>query len=159
MPGAALYYEELEVGLECTSQPRTITAGDVLAFAELTGDKAPIHLDPEFARTTPFRRCIAHGLFGLALIGGLSADAPPRHTLAILGVREWHFRAPIYIGDSIRVRSRVLERELQGRGRRGVVVSSVQLINQDDRVVQEGVTATLVETRGGARTSHPAEAA
>jgi acyl dehydratase len=159
MPGEPLCFEELEVGLECTSAPRTITAQDVLAFAELTGDRNPVHLDPEFARTTPFRRCIAHGLFGLALVGGMTADAPPRRTIAFLGLREWHFRAPIYIGDSIRVRSRVLERELQGRGRRGLVVSQVQLINQDDRVVQEGVTATLIETRSGVRLGNPAEAA
>jgi acyl dehydratase len=159
MPGEPLYYEELDLGAECTSEARTVTAQDVLAFAELTGDRNPVHLDPEFARTTPFRRCIAHGLFGLALVGGMTADAPPTRTIAFLGLREWHFRAPIYIGDSIRVRSRVREKELQGRGRRGLIVTDVQIINQDGRVVQEGVTATLIETRGALRLNGPAEAA
>jgi acyl dehydratase len=147
MPGEPLFFEELDVGAECTSEPRTVTADDVRAFAELTGDLNPVHLDPDFARGTPFRRCIAHGLYGLALVGGMTAHAPPTRTIAFLALREWHFRAPLYIGDSIRVRSQVLEKELQGRGRRGVVVTRIQIINQDDRVVQEGVTATLIETR------------
>lgn len=147
MPGELLYFEDLELGAEWTSEARTVTADDVRAFAELTGDKNPIHLDPVFARSTPFRRCIAHGLYGLALIGGMTADAPRTRTIALLGIREWTFRAPVYIGDTIRVRSRVLEKELQGRGRRGIVVSRVEIINQDGRVVQEGVTSTLIETR------------
>ena len=155
MPGEPLCFEELDVGAEWTSEPRTITVEDVRAFADLTDDRNPVHLDPEFAKTTPFRRCIAHGLYGLALIGGMTRQAPPTRTIAFLGLREWHFRAPIYIGDAIRVRSKVLEKELQGRGRRGVVVSQVQIINQDGRVVQEGVTSTLIETR----LAHRSEAA
>jgi 3-hydroxybutyryl-CoA dehydratase len=151
MPGEPLCFEELDVGAEWTSEPRTITDADVRAFADLTDDRNPVHLDPEFAKTTPFRRCIAHGLYGLALIGGMTRTAPPTRTIAFLGLREWHFRAPIYIGDAIRVRSKVLEKELQGRGRRGVVVSLVQIVNQDGRVVQEGVTSTLIETRLAAR--------
>ena len=43
-----------------------VTAEDVSAFADLAGDRNPVHLDPAFARTTPFRRCIAHGLLGLS---------------------------------------------------------------------------------------------
>jgi acyl dehydratase len=159
MPGERRFFEEVDVGAECTSEPRTVTAQDVLAFADLTGDRNPVHLDPAFARSTPFRRCIAHGLLGLSLVGGMTDEASPTRTIAFLGLREWHFRAPIYIGDAIRVRSRVLEKELQGRGRRGVVVSRVQILNQDDRVVQEGVTATLIETRSVMRSGGSAEAA
>jgi acyl dehydratase len=151
MPDEPLCFEDLDIGAEWTSAGRTVTTEEVRAFADLTGDRNPVHLDPEFARSTPFRRCIAHGLYGLALIGGMTATAPPTRTIAFLGIQEWHFRAPIYIGDTIRVRSRVLEKELQGRGRRGLVVSSVQIINQDGRVVQEGVTRTLIETRAATR--------
>ena len=92
------------------------------AFADLTGDRNPVHLDPEFARATPFRRCIAHGLLGLSLAGDLTTAATPKRTVAFLGLREWYFRAPVYIGDAIRATSRVTEKELQGRGRRGMVV-------------------------------------
>jgi len=141
------------VDAEWTSGERVVTAGDVTAFADLTGDRNPVHMDPEFARTTPFRRPIAHGLLGLSLAGGLTTQATPTRTVAFLGLREWHFRAPIFPGDAIRVTSRVLEKELQGRGRRGTVVWQVRVLNQDGRVVQEGVTGTLVEAARGTERS------
>jgi len=139
-----LYFDDLEVGQEWTSEDRLVTQEDVAAFADLTGDRSPIHLDPEFARTTPFRRCIAHGLLGLALAAGMCQGYPPVPTVAFLGLREWHFRAPIYPGDTVHARTEVLEKEAQGRGRRGQVVWRVQMINQSGRLVQEGVTVTLV---------------
>jgi acyl dehydratase len=151
-----LYFDELVLGEEWTSEPRTITADEVLAFANLTGDRNPVHLDPEFARTTPFRRCIAHGLLVLAVASGMAWQAPRTHTLAFLEVREWHFRAPIFPGDAIRVHSRVHEKQLQGRGRRGLVMWKVSVLNQEGRVVQEGVSATLVETSRAAGASEAA---
>jgi 3-hydroxybutyryl-CoA dehydratase len=156
MSDEPLYFDDLAPGEEWTSELRIVNAADILTFADLTGDRNPVHLDPEFARTTPFRRCIAHGLLGLAIVGGLGWKTPPARTLAFLELREWHFRAPIFPGDAIRVRSRVVEKQFQGRGRRGMVVWEVVVLNQDDRVVQEGITATLVET---ARASGSAEAA
>ncbi|MBN9121215.1 MAG: MaoC family dehydratase N-terminal domain-containing protein [Planctomycetes bacterium] len=156
MSDEPLYFDEIAPDGEWTSEPRTITTTDVLAFADLTGDRNPVHVDPEFARTTPFRRCIAHGMLGLSVVGGLGWKTPFAHTVAFLELREWHFRAPIFPGDAIRVRSRVREKQLQGRGRRGTVVWDVVALNQSDRVVQEGVLVTLVET---ARAGGAAEAA
>ena len=60
-------------------------------------------------------------------------------------MREWHFRAPIFPGDTIRVRSTVLEKKPQSRGRRGIITWKAEILNQNHRVVQEGVTVTLVE--------------
>jgi 3-hydroxybutyryl-CoA dehydratase len=140
-----LYFEELEVGREWESPVRTITEADIAEFAALTGDDQPIHMDEEFAKRTPFQRRIAHGLLGLSIASGLVIRTPPMHTQAFLGLREWNFRAPIFIGDSIRVLVRVREKELRGRGRRGAVTWMVTVLNQDGRVVQEGTTATLIE--------------
>jgi 3-hydroxybutyryl-CoA dehydratase len=156
MSGEPLYFDDLPLGGEWTSEPRPVTATDVTTFADLTGDRNPVHLDPEYARTTPFRRCIAHGLLGVAFAGGLGWTTPRARTLAFLELREWHFRAPIYPGDAVRVRSRVEEKQLQGRGRRGMVVWKVVMLNQDDRVVQEGTITTLVEA---AKVGGSAEAA
>jgi len=150
MSDEPLYFDELALNGEWVSEPRLVTTADVHTFADLTGDRNPIHLDDEFAKTTPFRRCIAHGLLGVALAGGLGWTTPRARTVAFLEMREWFFRAPIYPGEYVRVRTRVLEKQLQGRGRRGLVVWAVTVINQDDRVVQEGVTATLVASRGAA---------
>src|SRR3954470_16993423 len=103
-----LSFDDLEAGRCWESAGRTVSEADIASFAELTGDRSPVHLDPEFARTTPFRRCIAHGLLGLSLGGGLCLGSPPVRTVAFLGIREWHFRAPVYPGDTLRARIQVL---------------------------------------------------
>lgn len=154
MPGAALYFEEVEVDQEWLSGERIVSPEDILTFAGLTGDRQAIHIDPEFARTTPFRRCIAHGLLGLSLASGLSIHSPPMRTVAFLGLREWHFRAPVFADDMLRVRSRVLSKDGRSRGRRGVITWEIQVLNQHSRIVQEGVSLTLVE----GRTEHAAPA-
>jgi acyl dehydratase len=69
-------------------------------------------------------------------------------TLAIMNIREWHFRGPVFAGDTVRTRSKVLDKEVRSRGRRGVVTWQRQIVNQEGKVVQEGVTVTLVEGRG-----------
>jgi acyl dehydratase len=144
-----LYFDDVEVGQQWESLGRTLTEADIVNFAVLSGDFNPIHIDHEFARSTPFRRPIAHGLLVQALGSGLGLYAPPMRTLALLEFREWHFREPVFIGDTIRVRSQVLSKELRGRGRRGIITWQRQLVNQDGKVVQEGVSVTMVDGRGG----------
>ena len=144
-----LYFDNVEVGQEWESLGRTITEADIVNFAGLSGDFNPIHVNHEFARSTPFRRPIAHGLLVQAVGSGLGLYAPPMRTLAFLSMREWHFREPVFIGDTIHVRSKVVSKELRGRGRRGLITWQRQLINQDGKIVQEGASVTMVEGRGG----------
>ena len=68
-------------------------------------------------------------------------------TVAFLGIRDWQFRGFVFPGDTIRVRTKVLAKELRGRGKRGEIVWHRALVNQEGKVVQEGVTVTLVENR------------
>ena len=143
-----LYFDDVAVGQEWESLGRTVTEADIVNFAGLSGDFNPIHLDQEFARSTPFRRPIAHGLLVQAIGSGLGLYAPPMRTLAILTIREWQFREPVFIGDTVRIRSKVLNKEERGRGRRGIISWQRQLFNQDGKVVQEGVSLTMVEGRG-----------
>jgi 3-hydroxybutyryl-CoA dehydratase len=145
-----LYFDDLHVGQEFESLGRTITEADIVNFAGLSGDFNPIHVDHVFAQSTPFRRPIAHGLLVLACASGLSVLSPPMRTLAFIGIREWMFRAPLFVGDTIRVRSRVNDLRLRGRGRRGEVDWQRTIVNQDGKVVQEGVLTTLVECRPSA---------
>ena len=144
-----LFFEDVEIGQEWESLGRTLTQADIVNFAGLSGDFNPIHVDHEFARATPFRRPIAHGLLVFSVGSGLGLFAPPMRTLAFLGIREWHFHGPVFTGDTVRVRSKVLAREARARGRRGTVTWQRQLVNQEGKIVQEGVTLTLVEGRAG----------
>lgn len=143
-----LFFDDVEVGQQWESPGRTVTETDIVNFADLSGDFNPIHIDHEFARTTPFRRPIAHGLLVLSLGSGLGLFSPPMRTLAVLTIREWQFKEPVFAGDTLHVRSKVLDKQVRGRGRRGVVTWHRQILNQERKVVQEGITVTLVEGRG-----------
>jgi 3-hydroxybutyryl-CoA dehydratase len=142
-----LAFDDLEVGQEWESSGRTVTEADIVAFAGFSGDFNPIHMDHEYAKTTPFRRPIAHGFGVFCLASGLGVQTPPTRTIALLGVRDWTFRLPVFAGDTVHVRTRVAELTPRGRGKRGEVVWYRALVNQDGKVVQDGHILTLVEAR------------
>jgi acyl dehydratase len=144
----ALVLDDLAPDDEWESPGRTVTEADVAAFAGVSGDFNPLHVDHEFARTTPFRGPVAHGLLGLAIASGLASHAPRVRTLAFLGIENWTFHQPIAPGDTLRVVSRVVSIEPRSRGRRGVVTWHRRIINQRGVTVQEGITRTLVQGRG-----------
>lgn len=143
-----LYFDDVAVGQCWTSPGRTLTEADIVNFAGLSGDFNPMHINHEYAKATPFRRPIAHGLLGLAISSGISLYSPPMRTLAFLGIKEWQFLNPIFIGDTLSGTSTVIEKEARSRGRRGIITWKRQLVNQEGKAVQEGITLTLVEGRG-----------
>lgn len=146
-----LFFDDVAIGQEWESLGRTVTEADIVNFAGVSGDFNPIHVDHEFSRSTPFRRPVAHGLLIWAISSGLGSFAPPMRTLAFLSIADWQFRGPVFIGDTIRIRSKVLAKEERARGRRGVITWQRQIVNQDNKVVHEGVTTTLVEGRANLR--------
>lgn len=154
-----LYFDDLEVGQEWTSGGRTVTDADIVNFAGFSGDFNPMHVDHEFAKGTPFRRPIAHGFAIFCIASGLGIVAPPVRTVALLKVGVWNFRQPVFIGDTVRSVSRVKEKALRGRGRRGEVVWYRAVVNQDGKVVQDGEVVTVVECRAPARESETETAA
>jgi 3-hydroxybutyryl-CoA dehydratase len=158
-----LYFDDLEVGQEWTSGGRTVTEADIVNFAGFSGDFNPIHIDHEFAKSTPFRRPIVHGFAVFSIASGLGVMTPPVRTLALLRVKVWHFQLPVFAGDTLRVVSRVVEKTPRGRGRRGEVVWYRGVVNQDGKTVQEGEVVTLIECRplprGGAASDAEAPAA
>ena len=146
MPPPALGFDQLAVGAEWPSPRRTVTEADVVHFAGISGDFNPIHVDHEFAKAGPFGKPVAHGLLGMAIASGLGSQAPRVETMAFLAILEWHFRGPIFFGDTVHVVSRVEALEPKSRGRRGVVTWHRRLVNQHGKVVQEGRTQTLVKS-------------
>src|SRR6266404_4375457 len=106
-----LFFDDVEVGQVWESLGRTVTEADIVNFAGLSGDFNPIHIDHAFAQTTAFRRPIAHGLLVLSIASGLTQHCPPMRTLAFLEIRGWQFKGPVFIGDTIRGRVKVLSKE------------------------------------------------
>jgi acyl dehydratase len=143
------YFEDIRVGEEYESPGRTVTETDIVLFAGLSGDYNVLHTDAEFMKKSIFGERIAHGLLGLAIQSGLFYRSGPAYaTLAFAGLR-WKFKAPIRIGDTIRLRARVIDKRETSRPDRGLVVVERKVLNQRDEVVQEGETDLMVERRSG----------
>lgn len=144
---AHLYFDDVQVGQEWESLGRTVTQADIVNFAGLSGDFNPIHMDHEFCKNTVFRQPIAHGLLVLSIGSGLGVACPLVRTLAFLSIREWKFHEPVFIGDTIRMKTKVLEKEERARGKRGIVTWERVIVNQHQKIVEDGVILTLVEGR------------
>jgi 3-hydroxybutyryl-CoA dehydratase len=142
-----LFFDDVAVGQKWMSLGRTLTEADIVGFAGISGDFNPIHMDHEFARTTPYRRPIAHGLLIWSIASGLGLHAPPMRTMAFMKVCEWNFREPVFIGDTIRCEAAVVAKAERARGRRGVITWKRTVFNQSNHTVQEGIIETLVEGR------------
>jgi acyl dehydratase len=151
-PGASrgYWFEDLEVGMVMESPGRTITEADVASFAGLTGDFTPIHLDANYAKGTIYGERIAHGLMGLIFAQGLISlsahiwDAG----VASLSWKNWEFKAPLRIGDTVRARWTLTEkRESRSRPGMGIITELVELINQEGFTVQHGEHVTLIKKR------------
>jgi len=101
------YFEDLELGMEA-SFAKTVTAADILAFAEVTGDWNPVHLDTEYAARTVFREPIAHGMLTAGYISAVFGSEMPGPG-AIYVSQTLNFRAPVRIGDQVVARVKVME--------------------------------------------------
>jgi len=148
-PARGRYFEDMSVGDVVTSPARTVTEADVTLFAGLSGDYNPLHTDAVHAATTPFGQRIAHGLLGLSIASGLVARAgvTDANVLAFMGLT-WKFRQPVFIGDTIRVCTKVTRTRAMPSAGAGIVYLDVTDLNQNDQVVHEGEWSLMQRTRG-----------
>lgn len=107
LPLRMLYFEDLSVGMTETATKR-IHSSDVVGFAEVTGDRNPIHLSEHFAAATPFGTRIAHGLYTASLISAVLGTRLPGPGAVYIS-QTLNFRAPVKIGDSVEVSVTVAE--------------------------------------------------
>lgn len=147
------YLEDYVPGEARTSPGRTITEALVDLFAGLSGDAHPVHTDEVAAGGSVFGRRVAHGLLGMSVAFGLLGRGGQFEDtlLAHLGVQDWQFVKPIWLGDTIRARQVVVEsRGSTSRVDAGVVTLRVDVVNQRDEVVQRGAFILLVKARSAA---------
>ena len=141
-------YDDLHVGMAFRSPGRTITDADLVAFAGLTGDYSELHTSDVYAKSSEFGRRVAHGMLGLAYAHGLmwARTGELRETaIAFLGIADWRFVAPIFVGDTIFVNYRIAElRDSTSRPTQAIATFEVEVVNQDGGVVQRGRKALLV---------------
>ena len=101
-------FDELHIGQSAQLQ-RTLTAEDIQAFAAVSGDTNPAHLDPEYANDTRFHGVIAHGMWGGALISALLGTRFPGPCTIYLQ-QDLHFTRPVRVGDTLQVQATVLDK-------------------------------------------------
>lgn len=145
-----MYFEEFEVGQAFTSRGRTITETDIINFAGLSGDYNPMHTDAEYARQTPFGERVAHGVLGLAVATGLaySMGFLEGTVIAFTGI-DWKFRAPILIGDTIKVQAKITGKKAARSAGGGFITLELKLLNQRNETTQKGTFTVLVASQPG----------
>ena len=105
-------FEDLEIGM-AHETVHTITEADIEAFAAVSGDRNPLHMDDEFAKTTMFGKRIAHGALSASYISGILGNDLPGPGSIFIGL-SMRFRRPIYIGDEVTARAEVTEKHEKG---------------------------------------------
>jgi len=134
-----LWFEDYALDQVYVSAARTITEGDVAAFAAISGDFNPLHVDAVFARRTPYRQRIAHGMYLNAVASGLAAQMGIFDG-TIVAFAELHARfvKPAFFGDTVHVRLRVIGVDENPSRRRGKVHFGTEMLNQDGDTIAEG---------------------
>lgn len=144
-----MYYEDLKVGDEFRTPARTLGEYDVAAFAGLSGDYNPVHTDHEFAGSTAFGQPLAHGALGLSVATGLIARTGlfDGTAIAFLGIDNWRFSKPIFLGDTIHVRFTIASKRVTKNPEAGILTRAVEVVNQRDEVVQSGDMTLMLRRR------------
>ncbi len=132
-------YEELEVGQKASFR-RNVGERDIQLFAEVSGDRNPVHLDAEYAATTQFKERIAHGMLTGALISAAIATTLPGPGTIYLG-QNLTFTRPVKLGDELTVELEVLEKLPKNRVR-----ISTTVLNQDGKAVVKGEAEVMAPT-------------
>ncbi len=143
-----IWYEDFGPGTVLRSAARVVTLDDIDRYADLTGERHPVHMDEAFARAAGFPGRIAHGLFGLALIEGLKAGMGfERSVTASLGWDAVRFHAPILPGDAVHLELDCVSRRPSKRPGIGVAVERGRLMRADGTLLTSGDHTILLRMR------------
>lgn len=135
---AGLWFEEFEKGRVFEHEiRRTVTEADNIWFCAATYNPAAVHIDAEYCKKTEFGRPLVNSLFTLGLVIGLSVqDTTFKTTIANLGMTDTRFPNPVFAGDTVHVRTTVMDfRESKSRPNAGIVTFLHQGFKQDGKEV------------------------
>ncbi len=121
------------------SKERLVTDELVRAFAEVSGDYNPIHLDEEFAKTTRFGRRVAHGMLSGAFISAVLGYELPEKKIIYVS-QTLKFTAPVYIGDTVTTTATVTTI----REDKNIVTMDTICMNQNGETVVKGESVVMV---------------
>lgn len=130
-------FQDIQVG-SSDSITKAITLEDVKKFAEVTNDFNPVHVDPEFAAKSMFKKQIAHGMISVGLISAVLGTRLPGMNTIYLG-QELSFKLPVYLDDTITATVECIDKH----ERRHVLTFKTTVTNQDGKVVTEGTAKVL----------------
>jgi acyl dehydratase len=142
------YWDDAVNGDECITPSYTVTGARIDAYAELTGDFTPVHVDEAYANASHFGARVAHGLFGLAIADGLKTQADYRFLPGMSLGWTWDFLLPIKINDILHVKFQVTGlRPSKSKPDWGIVILPSELINQHGQMVQKGEHRLMIPRR------------
>ncbi|MDH5375330.1 MAG: MaoC/PaaZ C-terminal domain-containing protein [Candidatus Bathyarchaeota archaeon] len=141
------YFEDLKIGEHFETPGRTVTEADIVNFAGISGDYNPLHIDEEFAKKTRFGARIAHGVLTLSIMTGLWARLGILEGTveAFYGIERLRFTKPVYSGETLHVKMKVVDNEEKGQS--GIVVLENTVLNQKSETVMVCTTNLLVKKR------------
>jgi 3-hydroxybutyryl-CoA dehydratase len=144
-----MYFEEFEPGQRLVTAGRTITEGDIVTFAGLSGDFNQIHTDAEYSKSSLAGQRIAHGLLVLSITSGLVVQTGIMEGTVIVfrEINEWKFIKPVYIGDTIHVEVEIKELRPMSRLGGGLVEIDLDVQNQRGDRVMKGTWSALFQSR------------
>jgi 3-hydroxybutyryl-CoA dehydratase len=131
-----LAYADIKVG-DSASVSKTITEGDIVNYAGITGDFNPVHLDAEYASASMFKERIAHGMLVSGFISAVLGYQLPGPNTIYLG-QELKFTAPVKIGDTVTAVATVTEK----RDDKRIIKLKTTVTNQRGEVVVDGSAVT-----------------
>ncbi|MGE4238814.1 MaoC family dehydratase [Ramlibacter sp.] len=135
---AGMYFEDLKPGLVIEHAiRRTVTETDNILFSAMTYNCAPLHIDAEYSSQQIYGQRLVNSMFMLALVNGITViETTIGTTLGNLGFTEIKFPKPVFHGDTIRVRTEILDaRQSKSRPDTGIVTFRHVGINQRDEEV------------------------
>ena len=136
-------WDDFKVG-DKAEHIKTIQDEDIQAFAKLSGDYNPIHVNDEYAKTTMFGQRIAHGMISASLISavlGMHLPGPG----AVYMSQEVKFRKPVFIGDTLTAKGEVVEKFTKKDGKLKFLKIQTNVYKQGDELVTEGYALVIIQ--------------